>query len=236
MITAQIRLLLVRHGATAWNDEHRIIGRTDLPLSPAGREQARLVAARLAPEALDALLTSPLQRATVTARAIAAACGLPYQVDDRLRETDLGAWEGLTLDEAAALHGADLAAWKVDPQASPTSGEPPTQLLARVRSLLSDLCAHREGQTVALVGHGGVFQALLLAALDIPYRNDWLFYLYNGSLSELWLRSERNVAVYLNDTGHLRSALVAGSERPDLSGSRLAPSPERSRRVQESPC
>lgn len=203
MTAGQIRLLLVRHGATSWNDEHRIIGRTDLPLSSAGREQARLVATRLAGESIAALYTSPLQRAVATAAGVSQACGLPYQVDERLRETDLGAWEGLTLGEAAARHGADLIAWRADPAAAPTDGESPAHLLERVRSFLDDLCAHHEGQTIALVGHGGVFQALLFVALDLPYRNDWLFYLYNGSLSELWLRSERNVAVYLNDTAHL---------------------------------
>jgi broad specificity phosphatase PhoE len=236
MTTAAIRLLLVRHGATAWNDEHRIIGRTDLPLSPAGREQAHLVAARLALETIHALHASPLQRAIVTAAGVSEACGLPYLVDERLRETDLGAWEGLTLDEAAARYGADLAAWKVDPTAAPTDGESPAHLVARVRSFLGDLCAHHAGQTVALVGHGGIFQALLFIALDIPYRNDWLFYLYNGSLSELWLRPERNVAVYLNDTGHLRRAPDTESARPDLTSARSTLSQGRSGRANDSRC
>jgi len=201
-----LRLLLVRHGATIWNDEHRIIGRTDLPLSPTGQKQALQVAARLARESVDALYTSPLQRAIATAEAVSTACGLLYTVEDRLRETDLGNWEGLTLDEAAARYGADLAAWRDDPTAAPTGGELPAQLLARTRSLLDELRGRHAGQTIALVGHGGVFQALLFVALDIAYRNDWLFYLYNGSLSELWLRPERNVAVHLNDTAHLAPA------------------------------
>ncbi len=121
MIRPPTRLLLIRHGATPWNDAQRIIGRTDLPLSERGKVQAGLLAERL---------------------------------------------------------GAELA-----------GGAP--------------IDAQHAGQTVALAGHGGVFQALLFAALGLPYRNDWVFYLYNGSLSELWLRSPRNVAVYLNDTAHL---------------------------------
>jgi len=56
---------------------------------------------------------------------------------------------------------------------------------------------------VALVAHGGLFQALILRALNLPYRNDWVFMLYNGSLSELSLAAVRNVAVYLNDSAHL---------------------------------
>lgn len=203
MTDATLRLLLARHGETTLNSAHRIIGSTDLPLSDAGRQQADRLARRLALERLDALYASPLRRAVETAELVAAACGLPAQVDERLRETDFGAWEGLSMDEVARRDAAALAAWQADAMAAPTGGEPPARLLARVDALLSDLRGRHAGQTVALVAHGGLFQALILRALNLPYRNDWVFMLYNGLLSELSLAAVRNVAVYLNDSAHL---------------------------------
>ncbi|MGI6375063.1 MAG: histidine phosphatase family protein [Anaerolineae bacterium] len=202
MTEPALRLLLARHGATALNHAHRIIGSSDLPLSDVGHRQAERLARRLAIERPDALYTSPLRRAVETAAHVAAACGLPARVDERLREIDFGAWEGLSMDEVAQRDAAALAAWRADPLAAPTGGEPPAQLLARVDALLADLQARHAGHAVALVSHGGLLQALILRALGLPYRNDWLFLLYNGSLSELSLAPGRHAAVYLNDHAH----------------------------------
>ncbi len=203
---AEIRVLLARHGATVWNAEHRIIGSTDLPLSAAGRAEAALIARRIASERPAVLYTSPLLRARQTAEMIAVVASCPVYVDERLRETDFGAWEGLTMAEAEKRDAAALAKWRADPSAAPTGGEAPDDMRTRVRCLLDDLRTRNAGQTVALVGHGGVFQALIFAALDLPFRNDWVFLLDNGSLSELALSGTRGWLVRLNDTAHLAAA------------------------------
>jgi probable phosphoglycerate mutase len=198
-----VRVLMVRHGETTWNAEDRLIGRTDLPLSEHGSEQAAQIAARLAGEHIDTIYASDMQRAAQTAAAIEATCGLHSQPDPRLRELDLGEWESLTYPDLERDFPDALAAWRGDPPVGPPGGEPPEHLVGRVRSFLDDLLARHKGETVALVSHGGVFQAMIFEAMGFPFRNDWQFYMFNGSISELWLNEGHAVLVRLNDTHHL---------------------------------
>jgi alpha-ribazole phosphatase len=198
-----MRLLLVRHGETEWNSEQRYIGRTDLPLSEKGLQQAQALARRLKDEAVDVVYTSDYQRASQTAAAIADALRMPAQEDARLRELDFGRWEGLTLADIQERYAETYANWIEDPQASPPGGESLAHLQDRVSSLLGELLISHPDDTVALVSHGGTFQILLLVALDIPLRNGWYFYMYNGALSELIFHDSRAALVYLNDIHHL---------------------------------
>jgi broad specificity phosphatase PhoE len=99
-----IRLLLVRHGATAWNNEGRIIGSTDFPLSTDGRKQAQQLGIRLSGEPIDIILSSDLKRASETARIISIECGAPLVLDNRLREVDFGLWEGMTVRQIHHSH------------------------------------------------------------------------------------------------------------------------------------
>ena len=91
------KLYLVRHGRTAWNGE-RFLGRADLPLDGTGREQADALVARFAGVRIDAIYTSPLQRAQATAAPLAANRGLVPILHDDLQEVDCGAWEGALKD------------------------------------------------------------------------------------------------------------------------------------------
>jgi broad specificity phosphatase PhoE len=201
-----LRLLLVRHGATAWNTESRIIGRTDFPLSDHGKRQARQLADRLTHEGIAAIYTSNMKRAIETAAAIADSCRLSPRVDDRLREMDFGRWEGLTLDDVQNRFSESFMAWKSgNPLVGPPDGESPESLARRVQSFVDDLVARHMGQSVLVVSHGGVFQAMVFLIMNIPFRNGWHFYMYNGSISELWLTAKKAVMVSLNDTHHLHS-------------------------------
>ena len=96
----------VRHGETEWNAEGRFCGRTDVPLSEAGRRQARLLGLRVKPLRVIALYSSPLRRALETARIIGEVTGRESVVDPRLAELNYGAWEGLTLEEIKARNPA----------------------------------------------------------------------------------------------------------------------------------
>src|SRR5689334_13838242 len=93
------RFYFVRHGETEWNAQGRLCGRTDVALSANGRRQAGLLADRFRPMAIDALYSSPLQRALETARCIGRAVGHEPVVDGRLLELYYGEWEGRTYDE-----------------------------------------------------------------------------------------------------------------------------------------
>ena len=97
--TVATTLVLVRHGETDWNRQRRFQGHADQPLNDAGRSQARELAGRLRDEPVTALYTSPLRRASETAQILASGFGLEARTLDALLEIDVGAWEGLTVDE-----------------------------------------------------------------------------------------------------------------------------------------
>jgi probable phosphoglycerate mutase len=157
------QLLVIRHGETAWNAEHRIQGHLDIPLSTAGFSQAARLAERLAGERVDAVYSSELARAWLTALPLAERLGLEVIPEPRLRERSFGVFEGLTLDEIAAQHPAAFQAWRGrDPLWAMEGGETGQQLIDRVLEALHDIAGRHRGQTVAVVTHGGV--------LDVAYR------------------------------------------------------------------
>ena len=100
-------IALARHGETTWNKDRRFQGQLDVELNDTGREQARALAEVARGEGFAALYTSPLVRARETAEIVGAQLGLEPRVDDRLKESHVGAWEGrfkadLERDEPAA--------------------------------------------------------------------------------------------------------------------------------------
>src|SRR6187549_1386323 len=97
--SAHTRVFLVRHGATTLTAEDRFAGATNVPLSDAGREQARRLALRLAGEPICAVYASPLDRTVETARILAEPHRCDVQTRDGLREISHGHWEQLTRDE-----------------------------------------------------------------------------------------------------------------------------------------
>jgi len=116
--------ILLRHGDTRLSPEHRFSGLRDLPLSANGTRQAQAAACRLATGApIDAVVSSPLQRAVATAAIAARELGLTVVVDDDLRETDFGDWDGFTLAEIQLRWPAAAAAWRRDPDQAPPGGE-----------------------------------------------------------------------------------------------------------------
>lgn len=156
-------LLLIRHGETTWNAEHRIQGSLDIPLSATGIWQAGRLAERLAAERIDAVYASDLARAWLTAEPVAARLGLELRADIRLRERSFGIFEGHTLDEIAARWPAEFAAWRErDPAWAMPEGESGAAFIERVNAALHDIARAWAGATVAVVAHGGV--------LDVAYR------------------------------------------------------------------
>ena len=157
------QLLVIRHGETAWNAEHRIQGHLDIPLSATGVRQAGRLAERLAGERVHAVYSSELARAWLTAEPLAERLGLAVIPEPRLRERSFGIFEGLTLDEIAVQHPEAFRLWRArDPAWAMDGGETGQQLIDRVLEALHDIAGRHRGETVALVTHGGV--------LDVAYR------------------------------------------------------------------
>ena len=182
-----LRLLLIRHGQAEGNLEGRFLGHRDDALTALGMDQARLLGERLAEVPLCAIITSPLQRARITAASLAEPHGLKPRTDERLIEQDYGLWDGLTFEQVVAGFGSAFAEWRnLGPEASPPRGEPLTAVIARLVPLLTEIrAAYREGETVALVGHASAFQALLCHVLGVQPRARWPFRLKNGSITIL---------------------------------------------------
>jgi alpha-ribazole phosphatase len=199
-----LRLVLVRHGQTDWNLDGRWQGQTDVPLNATGLAQAQAVGLALAGRRLDAIYASDLQRAHMTAEAVAAHHSVSVIPEPRLREINLGDWEGLTFDQLAARDQARMAQWVENAvEATAPNGESQRDLLARVWSLLDDLRQRPVGETVLLVAHGGTLRSLLCLALGVPPQNHWRFSVSSTSISELHLYADGAMLTRFNDQHHL---------------------------------
>lgn len=163
---AGTRLFLVRHGEPEEWARGVCCGRLDPGLSAAGREQAGRAASALARGGIDALYSSPCRRALETARAVVRATEGDVRVDERLREIDFGAFEGLTSEQAERRHPEAFRAWVSSPGTVRfPGGESWGDLRARVLPAVEAICACKEGRRVAIVAHAGVVRVVLANVL-----------------------------------------------------------------------
>jgi broad specificity phosphatase PhoE len=204
------RLLLVRHGETAWNREKRLQGWHDVPLSDLGRRQAVALARYLVAcpvGRVDRVYASPLSRALDTAKVVAEECGLDVNTMEDLREIHVGSLAGMTWAEVEARLPGFREAIKKDPTATAyPDGESMLDVVVRARGIVSRMARDNDEETVLLVGHAVILKAVicLILGLDIEYRNR--FTLENASLSVAELRSAdpvRGKISRLNDTHYL---------------------------------
>ena len=196
--------LLLRHGQTPMSVERRYAGRTDAPLTDAGIQQAVAAAKRLAAAGIDAIVASPLRRAMRTAEEVSAVTGVPVTADDGFRETDFGAWEGLTFAEVRKRWPSELTAWLSDPSIAPPGGESFAQVSDRVTAALHRVLAARAGQTVLIVSHVTPIKTLVAAALLAPPAALFRMHLDVAALCQVdWYADGPAVLRSFNDTAHL---------------------------------
>ncbi|WP_411140520.1 bifunctional RNase H/acid phosphatase [Streptomyces sp. x-80] len=201
--------VLLRHGETALTPEKRFSGSGggDPELSAAGRRQATAAAAALAARGtVQAVVSSPLRRCRETADTVAARLGLEVRIEDGLRETDFGAWEGLTFAEVRERHPDDLTAWLGSTKAAPTGGGESFATVARRVAVARDkLIARYTGKTVLLVTHVTPIKTLVRLALGAPPESLFRMELSAASLSAVAYYADGNASLrLLNDTSHLR--------------------------------
>ncbi|HRE00637.1 MAG TPA: histidine phosphatase family protein [Ilumatobacteraceae bacterium] len=152
--TAGTRLLVIRHGESEWNAARRWQGQADVELNERGRLQAAEAGLNLG--MFDALWASDLVRARLTAEIIGAIIGIgPVQVDQRLRETDVGPWEGLTHDEVNAGWPGFLDTFR-----RPEGFEDYSVAAERMMAAFADIATACPGGEVLVVTHGGVIRAV----------------------------------------------------------------------------
>ena len=165
------RLVLVRHGQTAWNSVFRAQGHADISLDDTGRGQAAAAAPYLAAMQPVRLWSSDLARARETAAYVASAAGLDVEHDPRLREYDVGVRSGLTSAEFAETYPREYAAWLVHDESCLVAGEESSsrvreRILPALRECLDSL---GEGETGIVVTHGACLKVGLLALLGWPH-------------------------------------------------------------------
>ena len=198
------RLVVIRHGQTAWNAAWRLQGQTDIPLDALGRQQAGRLADALRHEGLTAVVSSDLARALDTARALAGPLGLPVQVEPGLRERHFGMLEGQVRGDIAQRWPELARRWHArEPDFAPPGAETLTDFNQRCLAAVRRLAADHAGGAVALVSHGGVLDCLYRAAtglaLDVP--RNWP--MGNAGIHRLLMTAQGLSLVAWNDTAHL---------------------------------
>ena len=175
-----MKIYLLRHGETADNTAGRYAGGGDAGLTIRGREQMRAAAARLAGAGIARLWCSPSPRAIQSA-ALALPGVLPQQ-DDRLRERDMGIFEGLTYGQICQRYPTECAAWQADWVGYEIpGGESYGQFYERVAGFWRELLAKEEGDAL-LSAHGGVLRASYCFVMGDPALF-WKFACRNGDVA-----------------------------------------------------
>ena len=168
-----ITICLLRHGETAFNaDGNRYCGRTDIPLTEKGIQQANRMNALLQDFQFDQVFSSPLQRAKNTA-VIASGDAARVQTDERLIEVDFGNWEGQRSEDFIAADPESWNNWLSDPEshAAGRTGETAKQVTDRLNSFYQELLDRYDGQTILVVGHNGVNRLFMSQQLGMSLKN-----------------------------------------------------------------
>jgi glucosyl-3-phosphoglycerate phosphatase len=176
------RLVLLRHGRTAWNAQRRFQGQADPPLDEVGRAQAYEVAALIAALRPGMLVTSDAVRSVQTAEIVGEAAALPPIAEPRFRERGLGHWQGLTRDEVAEQYPDEYADWIAGRDVSRRGGETRDDVAARASAAFADL---PDVAAMVIVTHSATAMALTNALLGIPQEVHPLGPLANCHWSEL---------------------------------------------------
>jgi broad specificity phosphatase PhoE/ribonuclease HI len=196
---------LLRHGQTEHTPERRFSGRNDLPLSLTGRAEAEAAAARAAELGIEVVVASPLRRTRETAEIVAAALGLPVELDEDLVELDFGGIEGLTFDEAAAKHPLAARRFLGDITVAAPGGESIADVGVRVARARRRILSEHAGRTVLVVSHVTPIKLLLAAGLGVGEEVVHRVFLEAASLCTVTWSSDGRASVRLvNDTSHLR--------------------------------
>jgi broad specificity phosphatase PhoE len=167
-------ILLVRHGATAETDAQRYPSTQDLPLSERGRNQATALAVTLHGVTLDAVFSSPSQRARETAEPLAIQRNLALQVVPELAEMGFGRLGGMSFAEAVKAFPKTIKRWVENPfEVTIPEGEPFLDFVGRVRRARRQLTREWAGRTIAVVAHGGVVAVWRCLEEGRPWSDFW---------------------------------------------------------------
>jgi len=199
-----MRVLLVRHGHTDWNEEGVFRGRIDIKLNPEGRKQADIIGKRLQKVHLDAVYSSPLSRAVETAERIASLHSIEVQLCDELIDIDFGRWQGMKLADVRTQYPEVYRVWETAPQkVIIPEAETLEDVRARLLAGLKKIFYIHPESTVILVSHGLTNKVLICAILGLDNSHFWKVKQDNGAIN-IFKYTEKGTKLFLmNDTSHL---------------------------------
>jgi len=200
-----MRMIVIRHGETEWNTQHRYQGQQDSPLTAKGYQQADAIAERLSGLTFDRIISSDLGRAVETAQRIAQRHpGIRWDQDPGLRERDFGLLAGFTRSEAAAKFPAEEEGYLrggVDYRIP--EGESLRDLFQRAGATFDRIAAACPGESVCVVTHGGLLGMFLRYALGIPLEESRAYKFVNAAFNEFRFEDGRWLLYVWGDVSHL---------------------------------
>ena len=198
------KIFLIRHGETEWNKVGKLQGSSDINLLPEGIQQAHLLAEHAPFHAVDAIYSSDLLRAVMTAEILAEKFNLPVIKERGLRETSFGDWEGRFLSELAKENPCGFENFFTRPdKVQPPNGETFLQSQARIMNALEEIIADNEDKNIIVVSHGAAIRLIICAALEMRIRKMWAIGQYNMALNILTFADGVFSVELLNNTLHL---------------------------------
>jgi broad specificity phosphatase PhoE len=201
-------LILIRHGQTDSNLNHRYQGQSDVPMNDTGRAEIRAVTRHLAGVRAAAIYCSDLGRSSEAAAMIASAFERePIAIPD-LRERNFGKVEGLTREEAEARFPDSWDTWRRNRAAwIPPGGEALGEMWGRVLATIETLWQRHRGETFIYAGHGGPINAIICHSLGAAVEAREAIAIGNGSITIITRNDAEPVVVMLNETCHLKEPL-----------------------------
>jgi len=198
------KLILARHGETAWNVEKIFRGRTDVNLDEVGIKQAELLGKYLSNWKLEAIYSSPLNRALDTANIIARYQKIGVHIAEGLIDFDYGKWQSLPEQEVKRLYPALLSEWHNNPhKVKMPGGESLEDVSRRAIEVVNEVISKYQG-SVVLVSHRVVIKVLICSLLGLDNSHFWNISQDVGGITIFNYVDGRFVLTRHNDTSHLR--------------------------------
>ena len=198
------RVLLIRHGETAWNVDTRLQGQLDIGLNEAGHLQAQRLGQALSHEPISALYASDLSRAMQTAEHLGRAIGHVPLPEPGLRERLFGVYQGLTVSQIEDRWPQDAVRWRQrEPDFAPEGAESLQEFSTRCVGAAQRIAERHPGETIALVAHGGVLDCLYRAATGMDLQAPRTWAVPNASINRLLFHGEGFTLIGWADTQHL---------------------------------
>ena len=202
-----MKIILIRHGLTEWNMLGRMQGSSDVQLSQEGIHQARLLAAHFPFKTVDAIYSSPLNRAQTTAKILAEKFNLQLQIVPGLRETSFGDWEGMSLRDIAKLDPENFEKFFMQPTElkipnAETFQQTQERAMDAIQKII-DKYFDAENSHIVIVAHGAINRTILCGFLDIPINKMWSIAQFNTAVNILREDDGNWIVELMNGTAHL---------------------------------